>query len=97
MPWLICEALCLVFSGFAAVSKSFEMMLYNENIFEGFGTIFSILFLVGVEVYLYLCVYSLYQVLSTEEKNQRQMQLNEINQPSIKNQHDGLPSYAALH
>lgn len=71
-------------------------MLYNENLFEGFGTIISICFLVGIEVYLYLCVYSLYQMLKSEEKNQRQMQLNEITQASQKDQHDGLPPYSAL-
>ncbi|KAG5677518.1 hypothetical protein PVAND_007273 [Polypedilum vanderplanki] len=97
LPWLVCEALCLIFSSFAAISKSFEMLIYNENFGEGFLTIFSILFLVGVEVYLYLCVYSLYQMLKTEEKNQRQMQLNEIsNQASHKETNDGLPPYAAL-
>jgi hypothetical protein len=72
------------------------MMIYNESVVEGFGTIFSIMFLVCVEVYLYLCVYSLYQELKSEEKNQRQMQLNEINQASQKETSDGLPPYSAL-
>lgn len=97
-PWLVCEAACLVFSFLAAVSKCFEMLLYNENIFEGFATILGISILVGVEVYLYLCVYSLFQVLKTEEKH-RQLQMNEMqqnNQAETKNPRDGLPPYAAL-
>lgn len=97
-PWLVCEAACLVFSSLAAVSKSFEMLLYHENVFEGLATVFGICVLVGIEVYLYLCVYSLYQLLKTEEK-QRQLQMNEMhqnNQPAEKNPHDGLPAYAAL-
>lgn len=96
IPWLISEFLCLVFSGFAAISKGFELLLYNENLLEGFGAIFSIFILVGIELYLYLCIYSLYQVLRTEERNQRQMQMNEINQAAVKDQHDGLPPYSAL-
>lgn len=96
IPWLICEALCLIFSSFAAISKSFEMTLYKENMAEGFGTILVICFFVGIEVYLYLCVYSLWQMLKTEEKNQRQMQMNEINQAAHKDQHDGLPPYNKL-
>jgi hypothetical protein len=73
------------------------MILYNESILEGFGTIFSILVLVGIELYLYICIYSLYQMLKTEEKNQRQMQMNEIqNQPSQKDTSDGLPPYSML-
>lgn len=92
----MCEALCLIFSSFAAISKSFEMALYKESVIEGFGTILVICFFVGIEVYLYLCVYSLYQTLKTEEKNQRQMQMNEINQATHKDQHDGLPPYNKL-
>jgi hypothetical protein len=72
------------------------MLLFNENVWEGFGALFTILVLIGVQTYLYLCVYSLYQMLKTEEKNQRQMQLNEINQASQKDQHDGLPPYSQL-
>lgn len=72
------------------------MALYKENLGEGIGTIFVICFFVGIEVYLYLCVYSLYQMLKTEEKNQRQMQMNEINQAARKDQHDGLPPYNKL-
>lgn len=97
-PWLVCEAACLVFSSLAAVSKSFEMLLYNESVLEGFATVFGISILVGIEVYLYLCVYSLYQLLKTEEKH-RQLQMNEMqqnNQPAEKNPRDGLPPYAAL-
>lgn len=74
------------------------MLLYNESVFEGFATIIGISILVSVEVYLYLCVYSLYQVLKTEEKH-RQLQMNEMqqnNQPETKNPRDGLPPYAAL-
>jgi hypothetical protein len=96
IPWLVCEALCLIFSSFAAISKSFEMALYKESVIEGFGTILVICFFVGIEVYLYLCVYSLYQTLKTEEKNQRQMQMNEINQATQKDHHDGLPPYNKL-
>jgi len=98
LPWLLCEAACLVFSSLAAVSKSFEMLLYHENIFEGFATVLGICFLVGIEIYLYLCVYSLYQLLKSEEK-QRQLQMNEMhqnNQASEKDARDGLPPYAAL-
>lgn len=97
MPWLISEAACLVFSSLAAVSKSFEMLLYHENVFEGFATVLGICMLVGVEIYLYLCVYSLYQLLKTEQK-QRQLQMNEMqqNQGAEKNPHDGLPPYSAL-
>lgn len=76
------------------MSKGFEMLLYNENVLEGFGTIFSIFILVGIELYLYLCVYSLYQMLKTEDRNQRQMQMNEVNQVSQKD--DGLPPYSIL-
>jgi hypothetical protein len=97
-PWLVCEAACLVFSSLAAVSKSFEMLLYNESVLEGFATVFGISILVGIEIYLYLCVYSLYQLLKTEEKH-RQLQMNEMqqnNQAAEKNVKDGLPSYAAL-
>lgn len=97
-PWLVCEAACLVFSSLAAVSKSFEMLLYHESIIEGFATILGISFLVAIEIYLYLCVYSLYQLLKTEEKH-RQLQLNEMNQSNQateKDQHDGLPPYSAL-
>lgn len=97
-PWLICEAACLVFSSLAAVSKSFEMLLYNESILEGLATVMGISILVGIEVYLYLCVYSLYQLLKTEEKN-RQLQMNEMqqnNQAAEKNPRDGLPPYSAL-
>lgn len=90
------EFLCLVFSGFAAISKGFELLLYKESILEGFGAIFSIFILVGIELYLYLCVYSLYQELKTEERNQRQMQMNEINQASQKETSDGLPPYSML-
>ena len=74
------------------------MLLYNENLFEGFATVLGICLLVGIEIYLYLCVYSLYQLLKSEEK-QRQLQMNEMqqnNQPSEKNQRDGLPPYSAL-
>lgn len=97
-PWLVCEAACLVFSSLAAISKSFEMLLYNESLFEGFVTILGISILVGIEIYLYLCVYSLYQLLKTEEKT-RQLQTTEMqqnNQPDTKNPRDGLPPYAAL-
>jgi hypothetical protein len=97
-PWLVCEAACLVFSSLAAVSKSFEMLLYHENVFEGFATVLGISILVGIEVYLYLCVYSLYQLLKTEEKT-RQLQMNEMqanNQAAEKNPRDGLPPYSAL-
>lgn len=97
-PWLLCEAACLVFSSLAAVSKSFEMLLYHENFFEGFATVLGISILVGVEIYLYLCVYSLYQLLKTEEK-QRHLQMNEMhqnNQGAAKDPHDGLPPYSAL-
>ena len=98
MPWLICEAACLVFSSLAAVSKSFEMLLYNENVFEGLATVLGISFLVAIEVYLYLCVYSLFQLLKSEEK-QRLLQMNEMhqnNQAEAKDPHDGLPPYSAL-
>lgn len=98
LPWLVCEAACLVFSSLAAVSKSFEMLLYHENVFEGFATVLGISILVGIEIYLYLCVYSLYQLLKTEEK-QRQLQMSEMqqnNQAAEKNPHDGLPPYSAL-
>jgi hypothetical protein len=88
--------LCLVFSGFAAISKGFELLLYNESLLEGFGTMFSIFLLVGIELYLYLCIYSLYQLLRTEERNQRQLQMNEINQAAQKETSDGLPPYSAL-
>lgn len=74
------------------------MLLYHENFFEGFATVLGICFLVGIEIYLYLCVYSLYQVLKSEEK-QRQLQMNEMhqnNQASEKDPRDGLPPYAAL-
>lgn len=93
----MCEAACLVFSALAAVSKSFEMLLYNENLLEGFATILGIILLVGLEVYLYLCVYSLYQLLKLEEK-QRQTNENEMqqNQAAEKNPRDGLPPYSAL-
>lgn len=94
----MCEAACLVFSSLAAVSKSFEMLLYHENVFEGFATVLGICILVGVEIYLYLCVYSLYQLLKTEEK-QRQLQMNEMhqnNQATGKDTRDGLPPYSAL-
>jgi len=97
-PWLVCEAACLVFSSLAAVSKSFEMLLYYENFFEGFLTVLGICVIVGIEIYLYLCVYSLYQLLKTEEK-QRQLQMNEMqqnNQSAEKDPHDGLPPYSAL-
>lgn len=98
LPWLLSEAACLVFSSLAAVSKSFEMLLYNESILEGLATVLGISLLVAIEVYLYLCVYSLYQLLKTEEKA-RQLQMNEMsqnNQPAAKDQRDGLPPYAAL-
>ncbi|CRL06832.1 CLUMA_CG019510, isoform A [Clunio marinus] len=98
LPWLLCEAACLVFSSLAAVSKSFEMLLYRESFSEGFITILGISILVGIEVYLYLCVYSLYQILKSEEK-QRQLQMNEMqqnNQAAEKDPHDGLPPYSAL-
>ena len=99
LPWLICEAACLVFSSLAAVSKSFEMLIYNESIFEGLATVLGISMLVAVEIYLYLCVYSLYQLLKGEEK-QRQLQMNEMNhqnnQPGEKDTRDGLPPYSAL-
>lgn len=98
LPWLVCEAACLVFSSLAAVSKSFEMLLYHENVFEGFATVLGISLLVGIEIYLYLCVYSLYQLLKTEEK-QRQLQMSEMqqnHQAAEKNPHDGLPPYSAL-
>jgi len=98
LPWLVCEAACLVFSSLAAVSKSFEMLLYHENFFEGFATVMGICILVGIEIYLYLCVYSLYQLLKREEK-QAQLQMNEMhqnNQAAEKDVRDGLPSYAAL-
>lgn len=74
------------------------MLLYNENLLEGFGTISFIFILVGIELYLYLCIYSLYQEIRGEEKNQRQMQMNEINQnqASQKDTSDGLPPYAML-
>lgn len=72
------------------------MALYKENLGEGIGTIFVISIFVGIEIYLYLCVYSLYQMLKTEEKNQRQMQMNEINQATHKENHDGLPPYNKL-
>lgn len=93
----MCEAACLLFSSLAAVSKSFEMVLYNESVWEGFATIFGICLVVGIEIYLYLCVYSLYQLLKQEEK-QRQNNENEMqqNQPAEKNPHDGLPPYSAL-
>lgn len=74
------------------------MLLYHENILEGFATVLGICFLVGIEIYLYLCVYSLYQLLKSEEK-QRQLQMNEMhqnNQASEKDARDGLPPYAAL-
>lgn len=74
------------------------MLLYHENVFEGLATVMGISLLVGIEVYLYLCVYSLYQLLKTEEK-QKLLQLNEMhqnNQSSEKDPHDGLPPYAAL-
>lgn len=74
------------------------MLLYHESFLEGFMTVLGISFLVGIEVYLYLCVYSLYQLLKTEEKH-RQLQLNEMhqnNQSAEKDQHDGLPPYSAL-
>lgn len=98
LPWLVCEAACLVFSSLAAVSKSFEMLLYHENVFEGLATVLGISILVGIEVYLYLCVYSLYQLLKVEAK-QRQLQMNEMhqnNQSAEKDPHDGLPPYSAL-
>lgn len=95
IPWLISEFLCLVFSGFAAISKGIELLLYNENFLEGIGAIFSIFLLVFIELYLYLCIFSLYQEIRTDEKNQ-QMQMNEISQAVVKDQHDGLPPYSAL-
>lgn len=98
MPWLVCEAACLVFSSLAAVSKSFEMLLYHESVFEGLATVLGISCLVAIEIYLYLCVYSLYQLLKTEEK-QRQLQMNEMhqnNQAASKDLHDSLPPYSAL-
>lgn len=98
LPWLVCEAACLVFSSLAAVSKSFEMLLYHESVFEGLLTVVGICILVGIEVYLYLCVYSLYQLLKTEEKH-RQLQMNEMhqnNQAAEKDQRDGLPPYSQL-
>lgn len=73
------------------------MILYNESMFEGFVTILGIFLLVGIETYLYICVFSLYQLLKSEEK-QRQNNENEMqqNQPAEKNPHDGLPPYSAL-
>lgn len=74
------------------------MLLFNESIMEGLVTVLGISLLVAIEIYLYLCVYSLYQLLKTEEK-QRQLQMNEMhqnNQAAAKDPHDGLPPYAAL-
>lgn len=74
------------------------MLLYHENVFEGLATVLGISILVGIEVYLYLCVYSLYQLLKVEAK-QRQLQMNEMhqnNQSAEKDPHDGLPPYSAL-
>ncbi|CAO1329395.1 unnamed protein product [Diamesa hyperborea] len=95
IPWLAGEAICLVFSCAGGILQIGQLLLTHQNLLHGIGYVIIILFLTGVEVYLYLCVYSLFQMLKREEKV-RKLQLNEMQQPREKEMNDGLPAYSSI-